>query len=248
VDVDDRRTPDAELGAQIAAGRDATIHVAGPDRILRRTPDPRDVLAEAEAMEHLRAAGYPVPQVFRVGPGEMVLARIDGPTMLDDLEAHPWRIDRHARLLASLHTDLHRIAPFPGLRPHLLPGDAVLHQDLHPGNVILSPDGPVVIDWTNVRQGEAAADVALTWILMASFELDEEPVTGSLPHRVFTRAERAVMPRIRRRLVRTFLRASGIEDQARAALTGSAEHRLADRSVRPGERRAVEALVARESR
>ena len=75
-------------------------------------------------MEHLRAAGYPVPRVFRVGPGEMVLARIDGPTMLEDLEAHPWRIDRHARMLGSLHTDLHRIAPFPGLRPHLLPGDS----------------------------------------------------------------------------------------------------------------------------
>ena len=114
--------------------------------------------------------------------------------------------------------------------------------------MILSPDGPVVIDWTNVRQGAAAADVALTWILMASFELDEEPLTGSLPQRLFTRAERAVMPRIRRRLVSTFLRASGMEEQARAALPGTAEHRLEDRSVRPGERLAVEALVAREAR
>ena len=83
---------------------------------------------------------------------------------------------------------------------------------------------------------------------MASFELDEEPLTGSLPHRLFTRAERAAMPRIRRRLVRTFLRASGIEDQARAVARRRRRAPPPDRSVRPGERRAVQALVAREAR
>ena len=90
MEVDDRRTPEAEVGPQIAAGRDATIHDAGPGRVLRRTPDPRDHALEALAMEHVRGAGYPVPQVFRRGPGELVLERIEGPTMLDDLAARPW--------------------------------------------------------------------------------------------------------------------------------------------------------------
>ncbi|WP_426571154.1 phosphotransferase family protein [Aquihabitans sp. McL0605] len=249
MDVDERRTPDDEVGRQIAAGRDATIHAIGTDRVLRRIPGPqRDLLPEATAMEAIRATGYPVPEVFRVGPGEMVLARIDGPTMLDDLEAHPWRIDRHARTLADLHTRLHRITPPPGLVAYHVPGDAVLHRDLHPGNVILSPDGPVVIDWTNVQRGDPAADVALSWILMAAFELDDEPITGSLPHRAFVRAERAITPWIRKRLVATFLRASGVVEEARAVLAAAAEDRLLDRNVRPGEALAIKALVAREAR
>ncbi|MCB1014832.1 MAG: hypothetical protein KDB10_06900 [Acidimicrobiales bacterium] len=79
MEVDDRRTPDDELGPLLAAGRDATVHAAGADRVVRRTPSPdRDLRAEAEVMEHVRAAGYPVPRVFRVGPGEMVLERVDG--------------------------------------------------------------------------------------------------------------------------------------------------------------------------
>ena len=30
------------------------------------------------------------------------------------------------------------------------------HGDLHPGNVIMSPDGPMLIDWFDVAQGRSA--------------------------------------------------------------------------------------------
>jgi aminoglycoside phosphotransferase (APT) family kinase protein len=248
VEIDDRRTSADELGPAIASGRDATVYEHGPDQVLRQTPTPRDLTGEAAVMEHVRAAGYPAPQVFRVGSGEMVMARIEGPTMLDDLAAHPWRLDGQARTLADLHTRLHEIEPPEGLRAHPVTGTALLHQDLHPGNVICSPDGPVVIDWTNAVQGDAAVDVALTWILMAAFELDEEPVTGALPARIVTHLERLATPRIRRRLVRTFLDASGVLDDARRVLAATAEFRLNDRNIRPGEADAIRALVERESR
>lgn len=249
MEVDDRRTPEAELGPVVAAGRDATIHALGADRVLRRTPSPdRDLLTEAEVMEHVRAQGYPVPQVFRVGPGEMVLARVEGPTMLEAIEAKVWTVDRHARMLADLHTRLHDLPAPDDLRPHpVLPGPAIVHQDLHPGNVLLSPAGPVVIDWTNARAGDPDVDVAITWLLMAAFDHDQGPVTGSLPHRLVTRVERAAEPRLRARLVRTFLRASGRQEAARAMLTAVATHRLEDRNVRPGEADAIRALVARET-
>lgn len=247
MEVDDRRTPDDELGPQIAAGRDATVHDAGPGRVLRRMAADRDLRAEAEAMEHLRAAGYPVPEVFRVGPGEMVMARIEGPTMLADLEAHPWRVDRHARTLAGLHAALHGVEPPEGLRSFGVAGGSVLHQDLHPGNIICSPDGPVVIDWTNVCQGAAAADVAQTWIIVAAFELDQGPITGALPRRLLTRVERWATPLIRRQLVRTFLRTSGVEDEAHLVLAQVADIRLLDRNVRPGEADAIRALVTAEA-
>ena len=90
VQVDSRRTPEQEVGELIAAGRDATVHAAGEGRVLRRTAAGRDLRAEAAVMEHVRAAGYPAPEVFRVGDGEMELARVQGPTMIEGLEAEPW--------------------------------------------------------------------------------------------------------------------------------------------------------------
>ncbi len=255
MEIDDRRTPEADVGAQIAAGRDATVHDAGPGLVLRRSPRLVDHRAEAELMEHLRGAGYPVPRVERIGPGEMVLERIEGPTMLEDLVAHPWRIDRHARTLADLHNRLHAISPPPGLPVHGVwaahppdePAGSVLHQDLHPGNVICSPTGPVVIDWPNARRGPAEADVALTWILVGAFAMEEAPPERGLA-RLVQRVEGAATPWIRRRLVTTFVRATGLEAEARACLAATAEVRLADRGTRPAEVPAIHALVAREAR
>lgn len=248
MEIDEGRTADGDLGEPIASGRDASVHEAGPGRVLRQTSAGRDLHPEATIMEHVRAAGYPVPQVFRVGDGEMEMARVDGPTMLESIEAHPWQVDRHARTLADLHTRLHAIEPPDELAPHpVVPGGAIVHQDLHPGNVMLSLAGPVVIDWTNARRGEPALDVALTWLLMAAFDRDPSPPSGSLPHRVITRIERSIEPQLRRRLVRTFLRASGVEPAARAVLPAVAAHRLHDPNVRPGEADAIRVLVEREA-
>jgi tRNA A-37 threonylcarbamoyl transferase component Bud32 len=111
---------------------------------------------EAAVMEHARAAGYPVPAVHEVHDDALVPARIDGPTMLQDVLRRPWRLGSHARLLAALHQRLHAI-PYEDA--------SLLHLDLHPSNVLLSPAGPAVIDWTNARAGDAALDVALTWVI-----------------------------------------------------------------------------------
>jgi tRNA A-37 threonylcarbamoyl transferase component Bud32 len=195
-------------------------------------------------MTHVRAAGYPVPEVHRVGPGELVLERIEGPTMLEDLGAHPWRTRDHARTLADLHRRLHAIDAPEGLLPHPVAGPSVLHLDLHPGNVICSPTGPVVIDWTNARRGAPEVDVALTWILMASSEVDEEPPAGSVRARILAGLERRAVPWIRRQLVSTFLASSGVRDGARAVLAAVADVRLTDPNVRPGEARQIRKLVA----
>lgn len=37
---------------------------------------------------------------------DLVMGRVDGVTMLDDLGDHPWRLRRHAHTLADLHTRL----------------------------------------------------------------------------------------------------------------------------------------------
>jgi Phosphotransferase enzyme family len=48
-------------------------------------------------------------------------------------------------------------------------------MDLHPGNVMLTADGPFVIDWSNGCAGEAGADVAMAYLIMASSDVDGLP-------------------------------------------------------------------------
>jgi len=233
VDVVDEPLPDREVGAQLTAGRDNTIFAVGEDRVLRRAPDRRSFVAEARAMEQVAAAGYPVPRVHRVAPGEMVLDRVPGPTMLDDLSRRPWRLAAHARLLADLHQRLHRIPAPDDLRVAPVPGPVVVHLDLHPQNVILSPSGPVVIDWTNVARGTAGADIAMTWMISAVSEVDEP---GML---------RPLLALFRRRFVQRFLAHAG-RDEARSVLREMSAYRAQDRNVRPKERIALEQLLRAE--
>ena len=137
----------------LAEGRASEIFDLGDGRVLRRFKRGGNPGFEARVMEHARAHGFPVPAVHEVRDDALVLERIAGPTMLDapDLERHPAE-------LALLHEQLHEI-PFEGA--------TLLHRDLHPDNVILSPDGPVVVDWTNAAAGEPAFDVALVWVILA---------------------------------------------------------------------------------
>ena len=139
----------------LGSGRASTVFDLGDGRVLRRGGAPA---REAAVMEHARRSGYPVPLVHEVREDALVLERVEGPTMMQDLRRRPWRLRSHARLLAELHRRLHAI-PYEGA--------SLLHLDLHPLNVLLSPTGPVVIDWTNARAGEPALDIALTWVIMA---------------------------------------------------------------------------------
>jgi tRNA A-37 threonylcarbamoyl transferase component Bud32 len=151
----------------IAAGRASEILDLGDGRVLRRFKAGGDPEREALVMRHARGRGYPVPEVFEVGPDSLVLERIEGPTMFDVLAERPAAMDEHARLLARLHDDLHALEAPDGL-PALGEGGRIVHLDLHPANVILSPAGPVVIDWANARRGEALLDVAFTWVICAT--------------------------------------------------------------------------------
>ena len=45
-------------------------------------------------------------------------------------------------------------------------GAALLHGDMHPGNVLMSPSGPVVIDWFDATIGHPVADVLRSSLLM----------------------------------------------------------------------------------
>jgi aminoglycoside phosphotransferase (APT) family kinase protein len=138
---------------------------------------------EAQTMQYLREHHYPVPAVEEVSEDgtDLVMERIDGTSMVDFMTRRPWAIRRQGAILASLHRRLHAIPP-----PAFLPagpvgsGDCFLHMDLHPLNVMIGKDGPVVIDWPNAARGDPAVDVVLAWVLMAAGEIPSNPVLAKV--------------------------------------------------------------------
>jgi Ser/Thr protein kinase RdoA (MazF antagonist) len=98
-----------------------------------------------------------------------------GPTMLDDLVAHPDRLDHHAATLADLHRRLDAVLIdddvdlADGRWDETVTQTGLIHGDLHPANVLLSSTGPVLIDWTNHQYGPRRLDLAVTWIILACF-------------------------------------------------------------------------------
>lgn len=206
----------------IGRGRAADVYALDADRVLRRYRTPYSCAAEADLMRYLRRVGYPVPAVLAVDGGDLIMERLHGRDMLADLTSRPWRTARHGRVLAALHDQLHQIAAPEGLRRPFGTGDRIVHLDLHPGNVMLTADGPVVIDWTNAAAGPSGADVAMAYLIIASSDLDAlpwwlRPAAWSL-RRMFLRRFRAA-----------------VRDDPGPYLAQAASYRLKDPNVRPAE-------------
>ncbi len=153
----------------LASGRDADVFAIGPNRVLRRYRDGGDVAHEATVMAYVGVRGYPVPRVYWASGPDLVMERLDGPALLDAIVDGTVGPGPAADLLADLHTRLHalpaRLAPDPAVR--------ILHLDLHPGNVMLTSRGPVVIDWRNAAEGAPGFDVAVSALIMAEVAIDE---------------------------------------------------------------------------
>ncbi len=159
-------------GEPIARGRDAEVYALGDGRVLRRYRRPGPTDREMRVMAYARLFGYPVPQVYQRTETDLILEHLDGPTMLADLTRRPWRLIRHARTLAELHRQLHAIPAPADLPAPLGEGGSLVHLDLHPGNVLLTTSGPMVIDWPNAARGNGLADVAYTWVLLTTSRLE----------------------------------------------------------------------------
>ena len=222
-------------GPLIGAGRAADVYALDERRVLRRYRNGESSEREAAVMAYLAGAGFPVPRVHDASGPDLVLERLGGRDMLADLSARPWLARRHARTLAGLHDQLHAITAPPSLRAPFGPGGLVLHLDLHPGNVMLTAAGPVVIDWSNVAAGPAAADVAMAWLIIATSEVDAPP----LLLRPAISSVRAVLLRRFRALVR---------DDPGPELARVARARMADRNVRPAEARRLQVIADRAGR
>ena len=218
-------------GPKLAEGRDSVIYEHGPGLVLRVARDGRNLEHEAAVMRWVHDHGVPSPMAHDAGDGFIVMDRIDGPTMLEAATKPPFRLRVAARQLARLHEQVHAVPAPDWLPPAPMDGDRVVHLDLHPLNVILSPSGPVLIDWTNARRGDPAIDLADTWALFATAEApDLKPF------------ERRALPMLRRLFLHWFLRAVDRESALRA-LPAACERRFWDGNTTPTEQDALVALA-----
>ena len=124
----------------------------------------------------------------------LVYEWLDGVSMLRSILAKPWMIARFGRLTAELHAALHSVQAPPDLpdqrnsfrgaieRAQSLPddlrrkalavldvcpvGDRLCHGDFHPDNILMTPRGPIIIDWITATRGDPLGDVARTVLLM----------------------------------------------------------------------------------
>ncbi|MEV0622826.1 phosphotransferase [Nonomuraea sp. NPDC050404] len=161
-----------EIGELLGVGRSADVYAIGDGRVLRRYRYEIDAGREAAVMAYVAGHGYPVPEVYldESSATDLVMGRLSGPTMLRALLDGEIGLDEGGRMLARLLRRLHEIPA----RVSGDPGDRILHLDLHPDNVMLTPHGPVVIDWCNTGEGPPARDCGLSALIVAESAVNAE--------------------------------------------------------------------------
>jgi tRNA A-37 threonylcarbamoyl transferase component Bud32 len=201
-------------------------------KLLREGFDPSMIETEGAKTSAAHDAGVSTPSVHGFvnhdGRAGAIFDLIEGDLLLDEAVTQPLRLRRWGKTLGDIHADMltHSSADLPSLREVLaekidatdltgpqkaaakerlttLPDATnVLHGDFHPGNVILSNDGPVLIDWIDASRGAPAADITRTlWLL--------SPAT--IPDNVPGRRFRTTVQSIFRRAYRTkAMRGAGV--------------------------------------
>ncbi|MFH8758790.1 phosphotransferase [Streptomyces atroolivaceus] len=160
------------IGPLLGSGRTADVYALDGPWVLRRYRQGIDTTGELAVMSYLSASGFPVPRIGPPAedalPTDLVVQRLTGPTLAEAMLAGTVTGDEGAELLARLLRELHAIPP----RLSQEPEDRILHLDLRPENVILAPEGAMVIDWMTAGEGPPALDRAMTSLLLAQAALD----------------------------------------------------------------------------
>jgi len=135
-----------------------------------------------------------VGEIIQVnGQNALLYQRVAGRAMWEILSHQPWRLFSFARRTAELQVQLHTtVAPadLPNQRGRIkgkieqaealpeemrqkalaaldaLPyGDSICHGDFHPGNILLTDQGEVIIDWIDASLGNPLSDLARSSII-----------------------------------------------------------------------------------
>lgn len=175
------------------------------------------------AVRQLGAPAPDVRDLVEVdGRPAIVFERIDGESLWERMLANPDDTPALARELATIQRHIMSVGLPAGIPAksdrmagkiggaeqlaiadrneaqqlvHSLPsGAALLHGDLHPGNVLLGPHEPVVIDWFDAAIGHPVTDVVRTSLLIRP-----RPDRVELPH--LPRGSPEVLDRVHRSYV-----------------------------------------------
>jgi aminoglycoside phosphotransferase (APT) family kinase protein len=161
------------------------------------------------------------------GRAATVWERVDGASMWQRVVDRPDLSGQMGRLLADVQLGLFDLMPpvtLPTQRDRLeskirraaervdgslarafdlLPPRAgplrLCHGDMHPSNVILAPDGPMVVDWFDASRGEPVADIARTSLLLGDGKNTPPHLPGADPATLGVLTQ-AYLSRLRERL------------------------------------------------
>ncbi len=163
------------------------------------------IRAEAGYVAAVHQCGAPAPRFIEIttlNDREIALyERIEGTSLWDELRASPLRATEIGRQLAQIHAGLlamsgpmalplqctrvrskirnamaHKLIVASVDLPELSTKPMMLcHGDLHPKNILMSPNGPIVVDWFDASRGIAAADIARTLVLLHGSEVETLP-------------------------------------------------------------------------
>ncbi len=132
----------------------------------------------------------------------IIYEKIQGRDMLRSMMSSMWKINTYAKELAHYHLSIHKpiIDNFYTVKEKLeedldsvyilsdenkeivrkylkqLPeGNGLCHFDFHPGNVMISKDREVILDWMTACRGDVCADVSRTCLMLKYGEVTNAP-------------------------------------------------------------------------
>lgn len=194
--------PERAVVEPAAGGASASawkVQADGNQYVLRLSDSAGLTAARLSAMAAARVAGLPVPELVRRANtplGEAVLLSwLPGTPLADVLVQSPETASDLGHAMGAMQRRLHEVTapmdvpavitdpdhPFAAGRgiPGLPEGDALLHLDWHPLNILVNPASREItgiVDWDNARRGHPRLDLART-----SSILTVEPSLASLP-------------------------------------------------------------------
>ncbi|MEA2311130.1 MAG: hypothetical protein QOE28_1098 [Solirubrobacteraceae bacterium] len=222
------------LGDVVARGSRSAVRAFGRGAVIK-VPDSGTpvewILAEAEHVEAVRAAGAPAPRLLGIeqigGRAATVWERVDGTSIWQRVVDRPDLSGQMGRLLADVQLGLFDLVPpltLPAQRDRLeskIRRAAALvdrslaraldlvpprvgplrlcHGDMHPSNVILASDGPMVVDWFDACRGEPVADIARSSLLLGDGTRTPPHLPGADPTTLGVLTQ-AYLSRLRERL------------------------------------------------
>jgi hypothetical protein len=185
----------------IARGGQADIYDYGNGKVIRVPRRPQDydrIRYEYRVYLSLSGSDVAAPAVYELvevdNSPSIIMQRIVGISMIDQIKKQPFLIRNKAIHLAGMHLALLKVnadasittgkdqAKFCikaspcltepiktvilGILDHLPGGNTLCHGDFHPGNILHSNGRDYIIDWSGASRGDIAADVAHTYILL----------------------------------------------------------------------------------